>query len=216
MAFQRPIADGGALREGIGVDVFPRRPASQHGLRWRDDADTHQVVMQGDVPEPATLVSCLQHHRPAFVSAGIAIGTAPVGPDRAFVQDGIPHTQAEAILQQSDLTAGIDDDFGANLTWRGVGCLHGDADSAFTVEEYVEHARALVDLGTMLAGVIEHHPVELAADDLPGLRAFVRLVVPEVDRCRQSAGGVDGLHAVLPDEVTACIFASMFSRFSTQ
>jgi len=53
----------------------------------------------------------------------------------------------------------------------------------------------------MLAGVVEHHVIEFAAHDLPGLRAFVRLVVPEIERRRQLAVGIDELHAVLLDEV---------------
>src|SRR5262249_33166416 len=51
------------------------------------------------------------------------------------------------------------------------------------------------------AGVLEEHLIELAPHDLPGLRALVRLVVPEVERGRQLSARADELHAVLLDEV---------------
>ena len=76
-----------------------------------------------------------------------------------------------------------------------------DADRALALEEHLQHAHALVHLDAVLARVVEHHLVELAAHDLPGLRALVRLVVPEVERRRQLAARVDELHAVLLDEV---------------
>jgi hypothetical protein len=62
---------------------------------------------------------------------------------------------------------------------------------------------ALVCVDAVLARVVQHHPVELAADDLPRLRALVRLVVPEVERRREFAARVHELHAVLLDEVAS-------------
>src|SRR5581483_10768277 len=62
-------------------------------------------------------------------------------------------------------------------------------------------AHAFLGLDAVLTGVVEHEQVELAPHDLPGLRALVRLVVPEIERCRQLALGVDELHAELLDEV---------------
>ena len=61
------------------------------------------------------------------------------------------------------------------------------ADGPLAVEQHVEHARPFVDLDAVLAGVVQHHLVELAAEHLPGLRAFVRLVVVEVKRLGQLA-----------------------------
>ena len=63
------------------------------------------------------------------------------------------------------------------------------------------HADAFVRRDAVLARVLEQHLVELAAHDLPGLRALVRLVVPEVERRRLLAARVDELHAELLDEV---------------
>ena len=70
--------------------------------------------------------------------------------------------------------------------------------------------------GRRIQRVVEHHLVELAANDLPGLRALVRLVVPEVERRRLLARRVDELDAVLLDEGLCCILGSMLSRSSTQ
>ena len=70
---------------------------------------------------------------------------------------------------------------------RAVLVLDADADGPVAVEQHLQHAGRLMDLDAVLAGVVEHHHVELAADDLPGLRALVRLVVVEVERRRQLA-----------------------------
>ena len=79
--------------------------------------------------------------------------------------------------------------------------LDRHADGAIAFEQHVEHAHAFVHVDAVLARVVQHHLVELAAHDLPGLRALVRLVVPEIERRRQLAVRVDELHAVLLDEV---------------
>ena len=55
------------------------------------------------------------------------------------------------------------------------------------VEQHLDDVHAVVGVDAVLARVVEHHLVELAAHDLPGLRALVRLVVPEVERRRQLA-----------------------------
>ena len=142
----------------------------------------------------------LQHHRGAFVAAGVAVGALPVRPDRALVQQRIPHAQLEPVLQQRRLSARIDDDLGANVAAPvAVGNAH--AARAIALEQHVDDVHAVERLDAVLARVVEHHLIELASDDLPRLRAFVRLVVPEVERRRQLAAGIDELHAVLLDEV---------------
>ena len=177
--------------------------ALEQVVERRDDADADDVVVQRDVPEPALSIRRLQHHRRALVAAGVAVGAFPVGPDRALVEDGIPEAQLEAVLQQRRLAAGVDDDLGVHVAARAVGVLDAHADRALAFEEHLEHVHAFVRVDAVLAGVVEHHLVELAAHDLPRLRALVRLVVPEVERRRQLAAGVDELHAVLLDEVAA-------------
>ena len=148
------------------------------------------------------LFAVWMHERRALVAAGVAIGAFPVGPDRALVQHRDPRRAGcSRFMHQPVLAAGIDDDLRAHLAERAVLVLDRDADGAVALEEHVEHAHAFVDVDAVLAGVVEHHLVELAAHHLPGLRALVRLVVPEVERRRQLAVRVDELHAVLLDEV---------------
>ena len=65
--------------------------------------------------------------------------------------------------------------------------LDAHADGPVALEQHLQHARAFVDVDAMLAGIVEHQVVELAAAHLPGLRRFVRLVVDEVERLRQLA-----------------------------
>ena len=71
--------------------------------------------------------------------------------------------------------------FAAHVLETAVTVLDSHADGAVAVEQHVVHADALVDVHAVRPGVLQHHPVELAAHDLPGLRALVRLVVPEVE-----------------------------------
>ena len=116
-------------------------------------------------------------------------------------EDRIPHAQPEPVLQQPVLSAGVDDDLGAHVsrTRRAVWMVTPTARSPSNSTSRTRVPSCTVD--AVLARVVEHHLVELAAHDLPGLRALVRLVVPEVERRRQLAGGVDELDAVLLDEV---------------
>ena len=144
----------------------------------------------------------LDDHRGAFVAAGVAIRAFPVGPDGAFVEHRIPDAQAQPVRISSRSGR-----WHRRRPWRATSlrvavlALDLHADGPVVLEEHVEHARAFVDVDAVLAGVVEHHLVELAAHDLPGLRALVRLVVPEVERRGQLAVRVDELHAVLLDEV---------------
>ncbi len=103
------------------------------------------------------------------------------------------------------LPAGVDDDASANVA-LAVSRLNRDADRALAFEQDLEHSRTFVHVHAVLARVVEHHLVEFAAHDLPGLRALVRLVVPEVERRRQLAGRVDELDAVFLDEVAVLHF----------
>ena len=63
-----------------------------------------------------------------------------------------------------------------------------------------------MDLDAVLAGVVEHHVVELAAHDLPRLGTFMRLVVRKIKGRRQPAARVHELHAVFLDEVAVVHF----------
>src|SRR5262249_49779191 len=149
-------------------------------LEWRDDADAHDVVVERDVPEPAILVSGLNDERRALVLAGRALCALPVRPDRALVENRIPHPQAKTVHEQTILSAGVDDDLRAHLADATVGMFDRDADGAIAVEQHVSHTHTFVCDHAMLARVLEHYLIELAAYDLPRLRAGSRLVVPEV------------------------------------
>jgi hypothetical protein len=94
--------------------------------------------------------------------------------------------------------------------------LHAHAHGAAVLHQHVEHAHALVRVDAVLARVLEHHLVELAAHDLPGLRALVRLVVPEVEGRRQLAVAFTNCTLYFLTKWLCCIFGSMLSRFSTQ
>ena len=52
----------------------------------------------------------------------------------------------------------------------------------------------------MLPGIVEHHLVEFSSRHLPGLRAFVRLVIAEVEGLGELSLLGDELHAVFFDE----------------
>ena len=61
-------------------------------------------------------------------------------------------------------------------------------------------------LDAVLPCVVQHHLIEFASHDLPRLRALVRLVVPEIERRRELATGIDELHAVFLDEMALLHF----------
>ena len=144
----------------------------------------------------------LDDQRRAFVAAGVAVGALPVRPDRALVQHRVPQPQLEPVLQQAVLAAGVDDHLGAHLAARAAFGLDRDADAPRSPSNSTSSTRTPSCTSTPCSRALSSIIcVELAADDLPGLRALVRLVVPEVERRRQLAGGVDELHAVLLDEV---------------
>ena len=166
----------------------------------RDDPDADRVVVLRDVPEPPLLVAGLNHERGAFVAAAIAVRAFPVGPDRPLVQDRVPDPQLEPVLQHRGLPAGVDHDLRKHVSIVVLLVANLHAHRTVAVEQHLENAHAFLRVDAVLAGVVEHHLVEFAADHLPGLRAFVRLVVPEVEGRRLPAARVDELHAVLLDE----------------
>jgi hypothetical protein len=48
-----------------------------------DDTDTDNIIVLGNIPEPALLLASLQDQRCSFIFSGIAIGTLEVAPDGA-------------------------------------------------------------------------------------------------------------------------------------
>src|SRR5262249_27318755 len=137
----------------------------------------------------------------ALVVACVPISPAPVSPDRALVEHRVPGAKLEAILKKGALSAGIDNHASPHFAWRALVELDSDADGSIAFKKPIEHARPFMSPNAVLAGVIEHHHVEFTANDLPGLRAVVGFVVPEIKGSRQLAPGIDKLDAVFLDEV---------------
>ena len=183
-----------------------RSTSLEEVVEWRDDSHADAVVVQRNVPEPALFAGRLDDDGRTLIATGVAIGVLPVGPDGAFVEDRVPDTQLEAVLQQSALTAGVDDHLGPHLAANSIAVLNLHSHGPRPLEQHVEHADLLVGVHAMFAAVVEHHLIELAAHDLPGLRTLVRLVVPEVERRGQLAAGADKLDTVLLDEVAGLHF----------
>ena len=175
-------------------------PSLEQRIERGDDADADDVVVQRNVPEPSLSIGGLEHHRRAFVAPGVAIGAFPVGPDGALVEHRVPDPEAHLVLEQAVLSAGVDDHLGAHLTIGATLRTDRDADRAVVLEQDLDDANAFVHVDAVLARVVQHHLVELAAHHLPRLGALVRLVVPEVERRRELPVGVRELHAVLLDE----------------
>ena len=129
-----------------------------------------------------------------------APGPFPVGPQGRLFQHRVPLAQAQPAHNHRTLAAGVHDHVGPHLALRPVLFLDAHADGPIAVEQHLQHAHALVHADALFAGVVQQHLVELAADDLPGLRTLMRLVIDEVERLRELAVLVDELHAVLLDE----------------
>ncbi len=171
-----------------------------------DDAHADDVVMQWDIPEPAGFALRLQDDRGAFVPARVAIGPFPIRPQTRFAKRLVPVAESQAAADHGSLAAGIDDDLGTDFVLRAVFAGEFHADGPLPFPQDFEDADPLVHLHAVLAGVVEHHLVEFTAEDLPGLRAFVRLVVVEIKGLRKPAALADELDAVLFYEGAAAHF----------
>ncbi len=83
-----------------------------------------------------------------------------------------------------------------------IGVQELDTNDLVAFHDDIAHAYLLMSIDTVLASVVEHHLIELAADHLPGLRTLVGFVVVEIKRSRELATGVNELNAVLVNETT--------------
>jgi len=113
-------------------------------------------------------------------------------------QIGIFHQKFEAVADHRALAAGVDDDFGGDGFVAAIFVGDAHAHGPFPVEDDFAHADAFFSDDAVLAGVLEHHLIEFAAEDLPGLRAFVGVVIGEVEGL--------GKFAVLADELDGAFF----------
>ncbi len=195
------LLDRRALRDLFLVGLRVRAAALEEVVEGGDDPDAHGVVVKRDVPEPAVAARGLEHHGGALVPPGVAVRPLPVGPDGALVENRVPDAKPQAVLDDPRLAAGVHHDLGPHLPSLAVFALYLDPHRPTAFEQDVQNAHALVGGGPVLPGVLEHHLVELAAHHLPGLRALVGLVVPEVEGRRELAARVDELDAVLLHEV---------------
>src|SRR5690606_22903792 len=133
----RTVPDLFEVRPPVVAAALPEQLVRRLHYAAADD-----VVVQRDVPEPALAGAGLDDERGPLVAAGVAVRALPVGPDRALVEDRVPHPQAEPVHQQAVLAAGVDDDLRAHLA-RGVALPDPDADGAAVLEQHVVDADPL-------------------------------------------------------------------------
>src|SRR5207253_710878 len=98
-----------------------------------------------------------------------------VGPQGSLLELRVPLPQAEPVDDHRTLPAGVHDHWGADLALGATLQLYAHADGPAALEQHLQHARPLVDLDAVPAGVVKEHLVEFATDDLPSLRRLVRL-----------------------------------------
>src|SRR5262249_46494354 len=122
------ILDGRAGVHLLDVGLLVAAAALEQVIEWGDHADTDDVIVLRDVPEPALFVRGLDHERRPLVPARVTVGPFPVGPDGPLVQHRVPEAQLEAVLQQRALAAGINDHLRPHLFPRAVLLLDAHAD----------------------------------------------------------------------------------------
>src|SRR5207248_2179160 len=121
----------------------------------RHHADTDDVVVQRNVPEPALLAGGGTHERGALVAAGVALGALPVSPQGRLLQDQVPLTQPQPTLDHRALATGIDDHPRPYLALCAGRIRNPHADGAAALEEYLEDAYTFMHLNAVLPGVTE-------------------------------------------------------------
>ena len=149
------------------------------------------------------LVRRLHDQRGALVAAGVAVRALAVGPDRALVEQRIPDAAGlEAVHAASPpgrwrRRPPAPAPRGACRPGPAIFTPTARSPSKSTSRTWTP-SRASTPCSRAFSSSIWSNSLRI---DLPGLRALVRLVVPEVERRRQLAVGADELHAVLLDEV---------------
>ena len=164
-------------------------------------AHAHPVVVLRDVPEPA-LVWDESHRGASLVDAGVPLGPLVISPHGNLVELGI--TTPPSVASGSDGLAPrrVHGDWRANLHLSMLAGLDPNTIvSAHAVLQQFGDFRLFPNRDAVLSGIVEHHLVELAAQDLPRLRhGFTIIPVEEIEGLRSTARRGNELHGILLHE----------------
>ena len=166
-------------------------------LTLGDHAHAHRIVGQGDVPEPAS-VRQKGDRRRALVPARVAQGAAKIGPDGDLVQHGIALPPVIGLDGPCASPAGIDGQRCLHRVAGAVAAHRLDPAHLAVIAQQSNGLGRLADLSPFLAGVVQQHLVELAAEHLPRHGRLVVHVLEEVKGGRDLALRAGKLHGILP------------------
>ena len=164
--------------------------------------DTDHIVVKRDVPKPSLFPLRLNHDRAAGIQSRFSLCAFEVRPDGGLLQIRIPLAHVHPIDQHRRLPASIDDDLGVHDLGRPITALDLHPNDAVPLAFDVQNPGPFDHFDPMLPSILHQHMVELTSQDLPSLRAFVRIVLFEPKGLREFPVLVDELHAVLLGEVT--------------
>src|SRR6185503_572535 len=89
-------------------------PVAREIFAFRHDSDAHHVIVEWNEPEPSLLRN-VGDSRGARINAGVALGSAVIGPNGDFVQMGVAYTPVVSADGEGFLARTIEDDPGAVL-----------------------------------------------------------------------------------------------------
>src|SRR6185369_4977159 len=179
----------------------------QEVIGVRDDADTRDVTIERDIPEPATTARfCAQHERGTAIQIRFAMRAFKVRVEHPLLQFRIANAPAKLVREHRHLASRIDNHFGVELLTRAVLHLHFDTHSAIAFKEHLLHEHALMHNRPLFGSMIDQQMIELRARDLPGDGAFVMDSLEEIKRARLFACRIRKLDTVLPNEWTLSQF----------
>ena len=124
------------------------------------DADADHAVVLRDVPEPA-LVRDEGDGGFALINALGSLRILIVGPHGDLIEKGIALPPAVRLGGEGFFAGAVERDRGAKLVSasRRISCRHSD--DAVALPQKARDFDFLADVGTLLAGVVEHHLIEL-------------------------------------------------------
>ena len=124
------------------------------------DADADHATVLRDVPEPA-LVRDEGDGGFALIDALGSLRILIVGPNRDLVEKGIALPPAVCLGGEGFFASAVERDGGVKLVGasRRIGCRHSD--DAVALPQKARDFDFLADVGALVAGVVEHHLVEL-------------------------------------------------------